>query len=302
MYDLVIIGGGPGGLTAGIYAVRAKLNTVMLEKEMVGGQIALSDEIENYPGFPSISGMDLMQKFEEHAKKFDLEIKMAGVESITLDGKVKVLKTSEGEIRAKAVIISTGAKPKKLGVPGETEFLGKGVSYCATCDGPFFRGQDVLVVGGGDTAVKEAVYLAKIANKVSVVHRRDKLRAEKILQERLLKAENITVHWDSVLREIKGESGVESAVIENVKTSEKTELKVHGAFMFVGINPTTDLTDAKKNDSGFIITNEKMETSIPGVYAVGDCRNTPLLQVATAVGDGAIAAYIAESYVEGFDD
>ncbi|MCK5235346.1 MAG: FAD-dependent oxidoreductase, partial [Deltaproteobacteria bacterium] len=177
-----------------------------------------------------------------------------------------------------------------------------GVSYCATCDGPFFRGQDVLVVGGGDTAVKEAVYLAKIANKVSVVHRRDKLRAEKILQERLLKAENITVHWDSVLREIKGESGVESAVIENVKTSEKTELKVHGAFMFVGINPTTDLTDAKKNDSGFIITNEKMETSIPGVYAVGDCRNTPLLQVATAVGDGAIAAYIAESYVEGFDD
>ncbi|MCK4738936.1 MAG: thioredoxin-disulfide reductase [Deltaproteobacteria bacterium] len=303
MYDLVIIGGGPGGLTAGIYAQRARLKTVLLERELVGGQIALSDVIENYPGFPSVSGMGLMEKFEEHAKSFDLPIEMKTVESIKTDGNVKVLQTSEGEIRAKAVIIATGAKPSKLGVPGESEFFGKGVSYCATCDGPFFRDQSVIVVGGGDTAIKEAVYLSRIAKKVHVIHRRDKLRAEKILQEKALKAENIEIHWSHVLKEITGtKMGVDGAVIEDLKTKENKKIDINGAFIFVGINPTTNFTDVEKDDQGFIKTSRTMETSTKGIYAVGDCRDTLLLQVATAVGDGALAAYIAESYIEDFKE
>jgi len=231
MYDLIIVGGGPAGLTAGIYAQRARLKVILLEREMIGGQIALSDVIENYPGFPSISGMDLMQKFEEHARGLGLEIKMTDVESISVDGETKVLKTSEGELRTKAVIIATGAKPRKLGVPGEKEFTGKGVSYCATCDGPFFRNQTVVVVGGGDTAVKEAVYLSKIAAKVYLVHRRDKLRAEKILQEKAMNSDKIEILWSHVLLEIKGEGGVDAALVKNLKTEEETTLDVHGAFI-----------------------------------------------------------------------
>lgn len=299
MYDLIIIGGGPAGLTAGIYAQRAKLKTLLLEKEFVGGQIAVSDVIENYPGFPSISGAGLMEKFEEHAKGFGLEIKFAQVQTITLEGNVKVLNTTEGELRAKAVIVATGAKPRRLGVAGEKELTGKGVSYCATCDGPFFRGQPVMVVGGGDTAVKEAVYLSKIASKVYIVHRRDKFRAEKILQEKLMAAENIVTLTSHVLKEIKAEGGVvKRAVVEDLKSSETKEVDVEGVFIFVGINPTTDFVDVEKDESGFIKTNQKMETSLPGIYAAGDCRDTPLLQVATAVGDGAIAAYCAEAFIE----
>ncbi len=299
MYDLIIIGGGPAGLTAGIYAQRAKLKTLLLEKEFVGGQIAVSDVIENYPGFPSISGAGLMEKFEEHAKGFGLEIKFAQVETITLEGNVKVLKITEGELRAKAVIVATGAKPRRLGVAGEKELTGKGVSYCATCDGPFFRGQPVMVVGGGDTAVKEAVYLSKIASKVYIVHRRDKFRAEKILQEKLMAAENIIKLTSHVLKEIKAEGGVvKKAVVEDLKSSEIKEIDVEGVFIFVGINPTTDFVDAEKDEGGFIKTNQKMETNLPGIYAAGDCRDTPLLQVATAVGDGAIAAYCAEAFIE----
>lgn len=299
MYDLIIIGGGPAGLTAGIYAQRAKLKTLLLEKEFVGGQIAVSDVIENYPGFPSISGAGLMEKFEEHAKGFGLEIKFAQVQTITIEGNVKVLNTTEGELRAKAVIVATGAKPRRLGVAGEKELTGKGVSYCATCDGPFFRGQPVMVVGGGDTAVKEAVYLSKIASKVYIVHRRDKFRAEKILQEKLMATENIVKLTSHVLKEIKAEAGVvKKAVVEDLKTSEIKEVDVEGVFIFVGINPTTDFVDVEKDESGFIKTNQKMETSLPGIYAAGDCRDTPLLQVATAVGDGAIAAYCAEGFIE----
>lgn len=299
MYDLIIIGGGPAGLTAGIYAQRAKLKTLLLEKEFVGGQIAVSDVIENYPGFPSISGAGLMEKFEEHAKGFGLEIKFAQVQTITIEGNVKVLNTTEGELRAKAVIVATGAKPRRLGVAGEKELTGKGVSYCATCDGPFFRGQPVMVVGGGDTAVKEAVYLSKIASKVYIVHRRDKFRAEKILQEKLMATGNIVKLTSHVLKEIKAEAGVvKKAVVEDLKTSEIKEVDVEGVFIFVGINPTTDFVDVEKDDKGFIKTNQKMETSLPGIYAAGDCRDTPLLQVATAVGDGAIAAYCAEGFIE----
>lgn len=303
MYDLVIIGGGPGGLTAGIYAQRSRLNTILIEKEMVGGQIAVSDVIENYPGFPSISGAGLMEKFEEHAKGLGLEIRFDEVLNITLDGNVKVLKTSEGELRAKAVIISTGAKPKRLGVPGERELTGKGVSYCATCDGPFFRGRSVIVVGGGDTAVKEAVYLSKLAAKVSLVHRREKFRAEKMHLERAEATANIEFLRSHVLKEIKGEGGVVTgAVVYDLKTSESRVVAVEGVFVFVGINPTTDFADVEKDDGGFIKTNQMMETNIPGIYAVGDCRTTPLLQVATAVGDGAIAAHRVDAYVESFKE
>ena len=299
MYDLVIIGGGPGGLTAAIYARRAMLKTLLIEKGALGGQIAKSDVIENYPGFPSISGAELMEKFEEHAKSFELEVKTAEVESIEDKGEVKLLKTSEGDIEAKAIIVATGASPRVLGAPGEREFTGKGVSYCATCDGPFFRGLEVLVVGGGDTAVKEAVYLSRLASKVYLVHRRDKLRAEKILQEKAINAENIEILWSHVLEEIKGEQLVKGTSVKSLKTEEVRELPTEGVFVFVGINPTTDFVDVEKDDQGFIITNQSMETSVKGIYAIGDCRNTPLLQVATAVGDGAIAAFKAEEYIEG---
>lgn len=303
MYDLVIIGGGPGGLCAGIYAQRARLKTVMIERELVGGQIARSDVIENYPGFPSISGMELMEKFEAHARGLDLEIKMTEAQAVEFDGNVKVIKTPDGELRTKAVIVATGAKPRLLGVPGEKEFFGKGVSYCATCDGAFYRNQDVVVVGGGDTAVKEAIFLSKIVKKLYIVHRRDKFRAEKMHQEKAEATENIEFLRSHILKEIKGDnSGVTGAVVQDLKTDETRELSIHGAFIFVGINPTTDFIDLDKDESGFIKTNQNMETNVPGVFAIGDCRTTPLLQVATAVGDGAIAAVMADRYVEDFEE
>ncbi len=299
MYDLIIIGGGPAGLTAGIYAQRARLKTLLLEKQMVGGQIAVSDVIENFPGFPSISGAGLMEKFEEHAKGLGLQIKFTEVINVVADGKDKVIKTSDGDLRTKAVIVATGARPKRLGAPGEKEYTGKGVSYCATCDGPFFRNMNVMVVGGGDTAVKETVYLSKIASKVYLVHRRDKFRAEKMHQEKAETTPNIEILRSHILKEIKGEGGVVvKAVLQDLKRSEMKEVEVDGVFVFVGINPTTDFVDVDKDEGGFIKTNQKMETSVPGIFAAGDCRNTPLLQVATAVGDGAIAAYMAESYIE----
>ena len=299
MYDLIIIGGGPGGLTAGIYAQRAQLNVILIEKQMLGGQIAVSDVIENYPGFPSISGPDLMAKFEEQARALGLKIEFHEVEGMTAKDDVITLKTTDGELQARAVIVATGAKPRPLGAPGEKTLLGKGVSYCATCDGPFFKDQRVVVVGGGDTAVKEAVYLSKIAKEVHIIHRRDKLRAEKILQERALKTENITIHWNHVLKEITGtKMGVEGVVMEDVNSKAESSLEVEGVFVFVGITPMTGFVDVKKNAAGFIETNQKMETSVPGIFAVGDCRDTPLLQVATAVGDGATAAFIAEAYID----
>lgn len=299
MYDLIIIGGGPAGLTAGIYAQRARLKTVLIEKQMVGGQIAVSDVIENFPGFPSISGAGLMEKFEEHARGLGLDIQFADVLTIDLDRDEKVVKTSEGEFRAKAVIVATGAKPRRLCVPGEKELTGKGVSYCATCDGPFFRGRSVMVVGGGDTAVKEASYLSKIASKVYLVHRRDKFRAEKMHQEKVEATANIEILRSHTLKEIKAENGlVQKASVQDLKTNGMKDIDVEGVFIFVGINPTTDFVDVEKDESGFIKTNQRMETSVAGIYAAGDCRTTPLLQVVTAAGDGATAAFMAESYIE----
>ncbi len=301
MLDLVIIGGGPAGLTAGIYAQRLGLRTALVERELVGGQIAVSDVIENYPGFPPISGAELMEKFEAQARGFGLDIKYMDVLDISEDGKNKKLKTSEGELSTKAVIIATGAKPKRLGVKGEKEFIGKGVSYCATCDGPFFKAQKVMVVGGGDTALKEAIYLSKIASSVSLVHRRDAFRGEQAHQERVASTHNILFYNSHALKEIKGDVVVKKAVLEDLKTSVVKEVDVDGVFIFVGINPTTDFADVDKDQRGFIKTARNLETSVKGIFAAGDCRDTPLLQVATAVGDGALAAYSAASYIESIE-
>jgi thioredoxin reductase (NADPH) len=301
MYDLIIIGGGPAGLTAAIYAIRLGLKTIMLEKELVGGQIALSDIIENYPGFPSISGSGLMEQFEAHARGLGLEIKLAEVSEIINDKGIQILKTTEGDMQTKAVIVATGAKPRRLGAKGEVEYTGKGVSYCATCDGPFFKGLNVVVVGGGDTALKEAVYLSRIAKKVYIVHRRDEFRGEKIQQERAEAAANVEFLRSHILKEIGGDMVVKEAILEDLKTGEVKTIAVDGAFIFVGITPTTGFVSADKDKQGFIKTNQNMETSLPGIFAAGDCRTTPLLQVATAVGDGAIAAYKAADYIEGLE-
>ncbi|MDO9096665.1 MAG: thioredoxin-disulfide reductase [Candidatus Methanoperedens sp.] len=298
-YDVVIIGGGPAGLTAGIYTKRAMLKALLLEKIGIGGQIIVTDLVENFPGFLEISGADLAMKFEEHARKFGLETKsMAEVSGIEDKGNTKIVKTTEGDIEAKAVIIATGTTPRKLGAKGELDFTGKGVSYCATCDGFFFRDKVVVVVGGGDSAITEAIFLTKMAKKVYVVHRRDKLRAEKINQEHAFANPKISFVWDSVVEEIAGKNVVEKVIIRNVKTNATSEIKTDGVFIYVGLIPNTAFANVKKDEWGFIIANDKMETSARGIFVAGDCRVTPLRQIATAVGDGAIAAVSAERYIE----
>lgn len=299
-YDVVIIGGGPAGLTAGIYAKRAMLNAVLLEKMGVGGQIIVTDLVENFPGFQEISGADLAGKFEQQARKFGLETKsMVEVTGIEDRGKTKLVKTNEGDFETKTVIITTGTTPKKLGAKGELELTGRGVSYCATCDGFFFRDKTVVVVGGGDSAITEAIFLTRMAKKVIVVHRRDKLRAEKINQEHAFANPKISFVWDSVIEEVAGKQVVEKVVVRNVKTNEVSEIMTDGVFIYVGLIPNTGFANVKKDEWGFIITNDCRETSVKGIFAAGDCRVTPLRQIVTAVGDGAIAAVSAERYIEG---
>ena len=300
-YDLVIIGGGPAGLTAGLYAARARLNVILIEKIVPGGQVVISDWIENYPGFPEgISGPDLVQKMTDQVKKFDLNIENNEVIAIDLSYPVKKITLNDRTITASTIIIATGASPKKLGVPGEDTFFGKGISSCATCDGPFFKDSVVAAVGGGDTAVQESLFLTKFVKKLYLIHRRDRLRAEAILQERALASDKIEFIWNSVLTGINGLSHVENISVQNVKTGDITELSVDGCFIWVGILPNTQfLKDAVKLDEqGFIIADLNMETSVPGVFAAGDVRNTTLRQIATAVGDAAIAAFSAEQYIE----
>lgn len=301
-YDLVIIGGGPAGLTAGIYASRARLNVLLLEKVAPGGQVLVSDWIENYPGFPvGSSGYDLVTKMVEQAKRFGLTIETSEVLSLDLSEAVKKIELNDKTITTLSIIIATGASPKKLGVPGEDMFIGKGVSFCATCDGPFFKEHVVAAVGGGDTAVQESIYLTKFAKKVYLIHRRDELRATKILQERAIANDKIEFVWDSVVTGIGGGlTNVEKISVKNVKTGEEKEIPVSGCFVWVGTFPNTFfLKDTLKVDeNGFIIANHNMETSVPGVFAVGDVRNTPLRQIVTAVGDAAIAAVSAEHYIE----
>jgi thioredoxin reductase (NADPH) len=297
VYDLIIVGGGPAGITAGIYAQRARLKAILLEKLGVGGQIVLSDLVENYPGFQRISGMELMQKFEEQARALGLVVEDGEVTLITDEGEYKLVKTLDHDYRAKSIIIASGSKPRRLGVKGEEELIGKGISFCATCDGFFFRGKDVLLVGGGNSAITEALFLTKIVNKVYIVHRRSELRAEKILQERAFENPLIEFVWDSVVEEIIGHDAVEGVVLRNVRTKERSELAVGGVFVYVGITPNTEFIDVRKDENGFILTDSSLATSIPGIFAVGDCRQTELRQVATAVGDGALAVTSVERYL-----
>jgi thioredoxin reductase (NADPH) len=300
-YELVIIGGGPAGLTAGLYAARGGLNVILIEKIVPGGQIIITDWIENYPGFPEgLSGPDLVQKMTEQVKRFDLSIENNEVVSIDFSEPVKRITLNDRTVTSHAIIIATGASPKKLGVPGEETFYGKGISSCATCDGPFFKNSIVAAVGGGDTAVQESLFLTKFVKKVYLIHRRDKLRAAAILQKRAFASEKIEMIWDSVLTDISGLTHVENITVKNVKTGDKTKLSVDGCFIWVGTIPNAQFlgNSLKLDEYGFIIADLNMETSVPGVFAAGDVRNTPLRQVVTAVGDGAIAAISAENYIE----
>lgn len=300
-FDTVILGGGPGGFTAGMYAARGAVSTAIIDVSMLGGQPSNYLELENYPGFSKIGGFELMEKFEEHADMFGVQkFPMQEIKSIDLVSNPKIIVTADSEFRAKTVIIATGAKPMKLGVPGENEFVGRGVSYCAVCDGAFYKDKTVAVVGGGNSAVEEAMYLTKFASKVYLIHRRDELRADKIIQERAFKNEKLEIIWDSVVTEIKGDNLVKSAVLKNVKTNEISDLALDGVFPYIGITPNVDHINGQveQDKAGFIITDETMKTSIDGVFAVGDVRKTPLRQVITAAADGAVGAVYAIKYVE----
>jgi thioredoxin reductase (NADPH) len=305
-YDIVIVGGGPGGLTAGLYGARARRKTVVLEKYLPGGQIANTEEVEDYPGFEHISGAELAMKMTEHAKKFGLEIESEEVVEVYVDGDDRVARCASGNVyRAKAVILSTGGSPVKLNVPGEEEYAGKGVSYCAICDGAFFKDQVIAVVGGGDAAVEEAVFLTKFGSKVYIIHRRDKFRAQKIIQKRAFDNPKIEVIWDTVVEAINGDSKkVTDLTLKNIKTGEQSTLKVGAIFVFIGFRPNSDITrePLEKDQGGYIITNEKMETSIRGIYACGDVRAQLVRQITNAVGDGTTAAVAAEKYIEELED
>ncbi len=300
-YDIVVVGGGPGGLTAGLYGARANRKTICLEKFMPGGQIANTHEVEDYPGFELISGPDLALKMANHAQKFGLEIASDEVVEIYNDGHDRLVRTASDDLyRAKAVIISTGGSPTKLDIPGEKEFSGKGVSYCAICDGAFFKGEVIAVVGGGDAAVEEGMYLTKYGSKVILIHRRDKLRAQKIIQDRALKNPKMEFIWDTVVESIDGDDKVRSLHLKNVKSNKKSNLAVGAIFIFIGFVPNSRLTrePLKLDSGGYIITNDRMETSIPGIFACGDVRSQLVRQITNAVGDATTAAVAAEKYIE----
>ncbi|HOL18410.1 MAG TPA: thioredoxin-disulfide reductase [Bacillota bacterium] len=300
LYDLIIIGGGPAGLTAGLYASRAKLKTLLIEKNLAGGQIATTDLVENYPGFSGGSGQELTKIMEEQARKFGTEFLAARVTAVQLPEREKVISTTQGQFRARAVILATGAAPRRLDVPGEAEFIGRGVSFCATCDGAFYEDLPVMVVGGGDAAVEEAVYLTRFAEKVYLVHRRDALRATAVVQEKAFANKKIEFVWDSVVKEIQGDELLERVLVRNVKSGLEKEIAVNGVFVYIGFLPNTAFLEGqvKLSDSGYIITDDCMATSVPGVFAAGDCRQKLLRQVVTAAGDGATAAFAAEKYLE----
>ena len=299
-YDVVIIGGGPAGLTAGLYASRAKLNSLLIERGLVGGQIANAERVENYSGFPEgINGFELGQLMHQQATKYGLKTLLAEVTGIELQEGQKVIRTTEGDFMAKAVIIAGGSERYKLDVPGEEEFTGKGVSYCATCDGAFFREQPVAVVGGGDAAITEALHLAKFASRVTVIHRRDQLRASRILQEKAVSQPKIEFRWNSIVERIEGGDLVKRIGLRQVKTGEESALEVAGIFISIGLKPNTDYIKGilPLDVTGHIITDEKMETKIPGIFAAGDIRHNSTRQVITAAGDGATAAIYAEKFI-----
>ncbi|MDD3594414.1 MAG: thioredoxin-disulfide reductase [Candidatus Gastranaerophilales bacterium] len=292
-YDAVIIGGGPAGLSAGIYIARGNLKAAILDINMLGGQPTNYLEIENYPAMPLIGGFELMEQFEAHADKFGIEkFPMEEIVALNLIGKEKTVETQDKIFNSKAVIIATGAKSKKLEIPGEDKFIGRGVSYCAVCDGAFFKDKVICVIGGGNSAIEEAIYLTKFASKVYLIHRRDELRADKIIQERAKNNPKIEFVLDTVPLEIKGENKVESILVKNVKTGKTKELSLSGVFPFIGFTPNNELFKniIKTDLAGFIETDETMHTNVRGIFAIGDVRSTPLRQVITAAADGAVAA------------
>ena len=299
MYDTIIIGAGPAGMTAALYAARSNLKVALIEGGLPGGQMNNTSDIENYPGYANISGPELAEKMFEPLENLGVEHLYGFVEAVEDHGDVKKVITDDEEFETRTVIVATGSKHRLLGVPGEEELNRRGVSYCAVCDGAFFRDQDLLVVGGGDSAVEEAIFLTQFAKSVTIVHRRDELRAQKVLQDRAFANEKIKFIWDSVVKEIKGENRVESVEIENVKTGQVTEQAFGGVFIYVGLDPVSDFVQELqiRDQAGWIVTDDHMKTSVAGVFAVGDVRQKDLRQVTTAVGDGAIAGQEAYKYI-----
>jgi thioredoxin reductase (NADPH) len=301
IYDVIIIGAGPAGMTAAVYTSRANLSTLMIERGIPGGQMANTEDVENYPGFESILGPELSNKMFEHAKKFGAEYAYGDIKEV-VDGKeYKVVKAGSKEYKARAVIIAAGAEYKKIGVPGEKELGGRGVSYCAVCDGAFFKGKELVVVGGGDSAVEEGVYLTRFASKVTIVHRRDKLRAQSILQARAFDNEKVDFLWNKTVKEIHEENGkVGNVTLVDTVTGEESEFKTDGVFIYIGMLPLSKPFEnlGITNEEGYIETNDRMETKVEGIFAAGDIREKSLRQIVTATGDGSIAAQSVQHYVE----
>ena len=301
IYDVVIIGAGPAGMTAAVYTSRGNLSTLMIERGIPGGQMANTEEVENYPGFGHILGPELSTKMFEHAKKFGAEYAYGDVSEIIDGEEYKTIISGKKQYKTRAIILSTGAEYKKMGIPGEKELGGRGVSYCAVCDGAFFKGKELVVVGGGDSAVEEGVYLTRFANKVTIVHRRDQLRAQKILQDRAFANEKVDFIWNSTVKEIHEENGkVGSVTLVSTKDGSESEFKTNGVFIYIGLVPLTAPFASLNivNENGYIVTNETMETAVPGIFAAGDVRDKTLRQIVTATGDGSIAAQAAQHYVE----
>ena len=305
IYDVVIIGAGPAGMTAAVYASRANLATVMIERGIPGGQMANTEEVENYPGFDTILGPELSTKMFEHAKKFGAEYAYGDVTEVIDGPEYKTIIAGKKEYKTRTIIISSGAEYKKMGIPGESELGGRGVSYCAVCDGAFFKQKNLVVVGGGDSAVEEGIYLTRFADKVTIVHRRDELRAQKILQDRAFANEKIDFIWNTTVKEIHEANGkVGSVTLVSTADGSESEFKTDGVFIYIGMLP---LTAPFKNlgilnENGYIVTNDKMETSVPGIFAAGDVRDKMLRQIVTATGDGSIAAQSAQHYIENLED
>ena len=300
-HDLLILGAGPAGLTAAVYARRSGLDVVVLEKGAVGGQITTTNEVENWPGIKKISGFDLAMSLQEHAEHFGAEIRLTDIQGLDFSGDKKIVRTDNGEISADALVIATGARHSHLGVPGEAELTGRGVSYCAVCDGPFFRNEEIMVVGGGDTAVEEAEYLTRFASKVYLVHRRNELRAADMLAKRALANPRIEPVWDTVVTAINGKTGVDSVSVRNVKTNAETQIAVTGVFVFVGILPNSEMfrdSGLTLDANGWLLADQAtLQANIPGVFVAGDVRDTSLRQMVTAAADGARAAMAAYAYL-----
>ncbi len=304
IYDVIIIGGGPGGYTAALYSTRAGLDTLLLEKMAAGGQMALTAEIDNYPGFDEgIDGYSLGEKMRAGAERFGARTEMTEVQALELETEIKTVRTSEGEYYGRSVILSTGAAPRELGIAGENELIGRGVHYCAACDGMFYRGKTVVVVGGGNTAAEDAVLLSRVCEKVILVHRRDKLRATKVYHEPLKKASNVEFVWNSTVTELLREDGLTGIKVKNVQTGEETEIACDGVFVSIGRKPATELVKGQLelDEGGYVIADETTRTNLPGVFAAGDLRTKALRQIVTAASDGAVAAYYAEEYLNSLE-